>query len=66
MPWTLSRGVVLGLLTINEVHALGLGELVDLSTGETSEELLGELVGDGFACRLSASRSYVPIVGSDS
>jgi hypothetical protein len=28
-------GVVLGLLTVNEVHSLGLGELVDLSTSDT-------------------------------
>jgi hypothetical protein len=43
-------GVVLGFLAINEVHSLRLGELVDLSTCETDEELLGELVGDWLAC----------------
>ena len=43
-------GVVLGLLTIDEVHSLGLGELVDFSTCETDEELLGELVGNWLAC----------------
>jgi len=32
------------------VHALGLSELVDLSTGETSKKLLGELVADWLAC----------------
>lgn len=42
-------GVVLGLLTVDEVHAFSLGELVDLSAGKANEELLGELVGDGLA-----------------
>jgi hypothetical protein len=43
-------GVVLGLLTVDKVHSLGLGELVNLSTGEADEELLGELVGDWLSC----------------
>jgi len=38
-------GVSLGLLTVDEVHSLGLSELVDFSTGDTDEEFLGELVG---------------------
>jgi hypothetical protein len=42
-------GLVLGLLAVEEVLALGLGEAVDFTTGEASEELLGELVGDGLA-----------------
>lgn len=42
-------GVMLGLLTVDEVHALGLGELVDFSTRKTDEELLGELVRDGLS-----------------
>jgi hypothetical protein len=42
-------GVVLGLLPVDEIHALGLGQLVNLSTGETDEHLLGELMGDGLA-----------------
>lgn len=42
-------GLVLGLLAVGEVHALGFGELVDLSTGDASEKLLGELVRDGLA-----------------
>jgi hypothetical protein len=42
--------VVLGLLAVDEVHALGLGQLVDLSTSETDKELLGELMGDGLSC----------------
>ncbi len=37
-------GVVLSLLTVDEIHSLGLGEFVDLRTGNTDEELLGELV----------------------
>ena len=48
-------GVVLGLLTVDEVHSLGLGELVDLSTGQTDKHLLGELVGDWLACRSDVS-----------
>lgn len=43
-------GVVLGLLAVDEVHALGLGQLVHLSTSETDKELLGELMGDGLSC----------------
>lgn len=45
-------GVVLGLLTVDEVHALGLGQLVNLSTGKTDEHLLGELVGDWLTCQV--------------
>jgi hypothetical protein len=45
-------GVVLSLLAVNEVQALGLGELVDLSTGNTNKELLGELMGDWLACNV--------------
>ena len=44
-------GVTLGLLAVNEVHALGLGELVDLSTCKANEDLLGKLVRDRLACR---------------
>jgi hypothetical protein len=43
-------GMVLGLLAVDEVHALGLGQLVNLSTSETDKELLGELMGDGLSC----------------
>jgi hypothetical protein len=35
-------GTVLGLLAINEVQALSLGELVCLTTSETSKQLLRE------------------------
>jgi hypothetical protein len=42
-------GVVLGLLAVDEVHALGLGQLVNFGTGNTDEELLGELMGDWLA-----------------
>lgn len=45
-------GVVLGLLTVDEVHALGLGQLVNLSTGKANEHLLGELMGDWLACKI--------------
>lgn len=42
-------GLVLGLLAVDPVGALGLGELVDLGAGEASEELLSEGVGDVLA-----------------
>jgi hypothetical protein len=45
-------GVVLGLLAVDEVHTLGLGQLVNLSTSETDKELLGELMGDGLSCKV--------------
>jgi len=45
-------GVVLGLLTVDKVHALGLGQLINLSTGKTNEHLLGELMGDWLACKV--------------
>lgn len=45
-------GVVLGLLTVDEVHALGLSQLVNLSTGKTDEHLLGELMGDRLALNM--------------
>jgi hypothetical protein len=48
---SVTLGLVLGLLAVEEVLALGLSKLVDLSTSETSEELLGELMGDGLAWR---------------
>ena len=43
-------GVTLGLLAVNVVGTLGLGETVDLTASEASEELLGEAVRDGLAC----------------
>ena len=42
-------GVVVGLLAVNPVHTLGLGELVDLAANEASNELLGESVAHGLA-----------------
>jgi hypothetical protein len=47
----ITPGLVLGLLAVKEVLTLCFSELVDLSTGETCEELLGELVRDGLACK---------------
>lgn len=44
--------LALQLLAVVEVLALGLGEPVDLGAGEASEELLGELVAHGLACRV--------------
>ena len=45
-------GLALGLLAVDEVGTLGLGKTVDLTTGETGEELLCEAVGDGLACQV--------------
>jgi hypothetical protein len=45
-----ASGIVLGTLAVDEVGSLGLGQLVNLGGSEASEELLGELVGDGLAC----------------
>ncbi len=42
-------GLVLGTLLVDEVHALGLGETVDLGAYQAHESLLGELVRDGLA-----------------
>lgn len=46
--------IVLGLLVSTDfvvlVHAVGLSQLVNLSTDEPSEELLGELVVNNLAC----------------
>lgn len=48
-------GVVLGLLTVNPVHALALGELVDLAADETGNELFGESVAGRLACAFNVS-----------
>ena len=37
---------LLCLIRVILVHALGLGELVNLTSNEASEKLLGELMGD--------------------
>ena len=42
--------LVLCLLTVDIVHALGLGELVDLRASKAREKLLGELMTDWLAC----------------
>lgn len=42
-------GVTLGLLAVNVVGTLGLGETVDLTASEASEELLGEAVRNSLA-----------------
>jgi len=41
--------LALSLLLVKPILSLGLGELVDLSTSEASEEFLGKLVGHGLA-----------------
>lgn len=43
-------GLAFGLLAVDVVGTFGLSELVDLTTGETGNELLGEGVGDWLAC----------------
>lgn len=43
-------GVVLGLLAVDPVHTLGLGELVNLAADEAGDELLGKSVVDFLAC----------------
>ena len=43
-------GLTLGLLAVDVVGALGLAELVNLTTGETGDQLLGELVVNCLAC----------------
>jgi hypothetical protein len=49
-------GVLLGVLfgpdLVDLVHALGLGELVNLGTDEAGDGLLGKGVADGLACLL--------------
>ncbi|MCO5565032.1 hypothetical protein L7F22_018702 [Adiantum nelumboides] len=45
----LVNGVPLGLLPVEIVEALGLSELVDLGTDESSEDLLGQRVVGGLA-----------------
>ena len=49
-------GVVVGLLTINPVHTLGLGELVNLAADNAGQELLGESVAHGLACNGSVQK----------
>ena len=44
-------GVALGSLLVVEVHAFGLGELINFTADETSEQLLGESVVDSLAWR---------------
>lgn len=41
---TLFLGLVMRALLVVQIHALRLGEAVDLRAGKTCEELLGELV----------------------
>jgi len=43
-------GLTLGLLLVEPVLALGLGQLVNLCGSEASNKLLSEGVGDGLAC----------------
>lgn len=49
-PLSVLLGLMLRAFTVNEVLALGLGELVDLGGGEAGKELLSEGVVDGLAC----------------
>lgn len=56
-PLSILLGLMLRAFTVNEVLALGLGELVDLGGGEAGKELLSEGVVDGLACWGSAMNS---------
>lgn len=48
-PLGILLGLVLRALAVDEVLALGLGELVDLGGGEAGKELLSEGMVDGLA-----------------
>lgn len=58
-------GVTLGLLAVNVVGALGLGETVDLTASEASKNLLGKSVRDSLAWRgvSDCCRSSLGLVG---
>ena len=43
-------GLALGLLAVDEVGTLGLGETVDFTTSESGDGLFGEAVVDFLAC----------------
>ena len=43
-------GLVAGLELVILVHAVGLGELIDLACGKASEDFFGQGVFDGLAC----------------
>lgn len=45
--------VTLRFLTVDVVGALGLAELVDLTTSKAGDELLGEGVGDWLAWKMT-------------
>jgi len=44
-------GLMLGSLPVEEVLTLGLGKLVDFSTGKACKHLLGKCVRDRLACK---------------
>jgi hypothetical protein len=44
-------GVLAGLEAVNLIHALGLGQLVDLGADQAGDGLFGEGVADGLAWR---------------
>ena len=43
--------LMLRTLAVDVIRALGLGQLVNLAARNAGQQLLGELVGDGLACR---------------
>ena len=52
-------GVATSFECVIFIHSLGLGELVDLATDETGEQLFGELVRNWFSYEQSVYRSSV-------
>lgn len=56
---SVALGLTLSLLSVDPVGTGRLGEAVDLSTGDTSEELLGEGVGDGLAYGCEVSTQWL-------
>lgn len=48
-PLGVLLGMMLGLLAVDKVEPLGLGQLVDLGAGKGGDHLLGEAVVDGLA-----------------
>jgi len=48
-------GVLVGADLVDLVQALGLDQLVDLGADEAGQDLLGQGVLDGFACRSHVS-----------
>jgi hypothetical protein len=55
-------GVVMGLLAVNPVHTLGLGELVDFATDDAGDKFLGKGVADWLACLFKSKSEDWPMI----